>query len=414
MRKRKIIRKYSIYILFAILISAVFFYKAVYEVGVDKKYYYPGDTVTGTVGGTVYAVDSGDDWMSGPPPVCDGDDVYIWVEVRDPSNKLIASRIDIEQECQSFIPVSWSVELPKDAKLGTYSVISYYCANIGCFSGEKHDFGSTSFKVISPCEDECSSGETKCVGYDYYTCGNYDDDSCLEWANEGVTIGKCGVECVENSDCPSGYICSNFKCEYGGECYSGETKCEGYNYYVCEDGEWDYRGKVVGKCGVECSSGETKCVGYDYYMCSSYKWNNKGKVIGKCGVECLKNSDCLGGYSCSNYKCILTEKTCEDYGHFSNPPTCDEGVPEIISIDGLTCYTGECITTEKTCEDFGYSSNPPTCAEGKPETVLVNNLTCYTGRCVTQPEPYEIDWKIIFLIVMTFVFGVTMYWYLKK
>ena len=38
------------------------------------------------------------------------------------------------------------------------------------------------------------------------------------------------------------------------------------------------------------------------------------------------------------------EKTCEDYGYFSNPPTCDSGTPETISVDSLTCYTGKCVT----------------------------------------------------------------------
>jgi len=345
MEIREFIEKYKVLIGIIILIFVALLFKSgglqnLFEVGVEKEYYYPGDNVKGNIWGSISAVNYGDGYY----PMCDGDNAYIWIEIRDPDEKLIASRLKIQEECITYLPISWSIKLSEDAKIGTYTVKSYYCADIGCSFGEKHTFGSTTFRVVPSCNDECSSGRTKCVGYKYYTCGNYDSDPCLEWSSGKIKIGKCGVECITNSDCPSGYTCSNYKCEFEGECYSGETKCEGYYYYVCEDGEWDYKGIVIGKCGVECYSGDTRCAGYNYYVCSNYEWNNEGKVIGECGVECITNSDCPSGYTCSNYKCELTEKTCEDFGYFSNPPTCDSGTPETISVDSLTCYTGKCVT----------------------------------------------------------------------
>jgi len=103
-----------------------------------------------------------------------------------------------------------------------------------------------------------------------------------------------------------------------------------------------------------------------------------------------------------NYHIVfLEEKTCEDFGYFSNPPTCISGTPETISVDSLTCYTGECITTRKTCEDFGYFTNPPICKTGTPETISIDSLTCYTGKCITKTNIYYIIGGVIaFLIII--------------
>lgn len=67
-------------------------------------------------------------------------------------------------------------------------------------------------KTVPSCTDECSSKWTKCVGYEYYECGDYDDDSCLEWSSGETTVGKCNVECKLDLDCGSGEECKDYKC----------------------------------------------------------------------------------------------------------------------------------------------------------------------------------------------------------
>ena len=62
------------------------------------------------------------------------------------------------------------------------------------------------------CADECSRGQTKCMEYKYYTCGDYDADPCVEWSKGRIIIGKCGVECKSNLDCSHGNECKNYKC----------------------------------------------------------------------------------------------------------------------------------------------------------------------------------------------------------
>ena len=61
----------------------------------------------------------------------------------------------------------------------------------------------------SKCTNECdSTGLREC--YDsssYKACGNYDNDTCLEWGS--------------STSCPSGYICS------GGACIASSTSTMG-------------------------------------------------------------------------------------------------------------------------------------------------------------------------------------------
>ncbi len=57
----------------------------------------------------------------------------------------------------------------------------------------------------SDCQDECSSGQTKCFdNFNYYKCGDYNKDGCFEWASP-VYCGegnKCQSEkCVEAVGC---------------------------------------------------------------------------------------------------------------------------------------------------------------------------------------------------------------------
>jgi hypothetical protein len=50
------------------------------------------------------------------------------------------------------------------------------------------------------CNDECSSRDKECSGTGYRTCGNFDDDECLEWSS----ITQCNSdETCSNGDCIS-------------------------------------------------------------------------------------------------------------------------------------------------------------------------------------------------------------------
>lgn len=59
------------------------------------------------------------------------------------------------------------------------------------------------------CSDECS--EPVCDGRNYIDCVKK-ADGCYDAVEKGKFIGKCGVECVRDSDCSSSEECSSNKC----------------------------------------------------------------------------------------------------------------------------------------------------------------------------------------------------------
>ncbi len=60
------------------------------------------------------------------------------------------------------------------------------------------------------CTDECS--QPTCEGLYYIAC-SIGDNGCKYKQSKEKIKGGCGVECLENSDCPSHETCSSNKCE---------------------------------------------------------------------------------------------------------------------------------------------------------------------------------------------------------
>lgn len=104
-----------------------------------------------------------------------------------------------------------------------------------------------------PCTNECSqSGLTECDGTSSVkTCGNYDDDSCLEWS-------------VATS-CKSGTTCKSGKCDCTNQCdTNGKTECDSSSngFKTCTDtnGDGCYEWSSVTPCNdMACKSGACVC-----------------------------------------------------------------------------------------------------------------------------------------------------------
>ena len=95
---------------------------------------------------------------------------------------------------------------------GNNDISCCFCNNGGsqCWCETK----SVNYQPSQPsCVDECN-GYNNCDGNVLYACGNTDSDPCLEKINKGIVVGECGVECKDNTDCSSGYVCSSYKCVY--------------------------------------------------------------------------------------------------------------------------------------------------------------------------------------------------------
>jgi len=65
------------------------------------------------------------------------------------------------------------------------------------------------------CKDECNPSpyldSARCEGKIYFACEKQ-ADGCYDKINKGKVIGKCGVECLTNSDCSHNEECKNNKC----------------------------------------------------------------------------------------------------------------------------------------------------------------------------------------------------------
>lgn len=60
---------------------------------------------------------------------------------------------------------------------------------------------------------DCTSGQTKCEGTISYTCS-----SSGSWQSQGVQLNKCGVNCIDNNDCQTNYVCdATYQCVSGGD-----------------------------------------------------------------------------------------------------------------------------------------------------------------------------------------------------
>ncbi|MFW5794169.1 MAG: hypothetical protein ACOCV1_01680 [Bacillota bacterium] len=101
------------------------------------------------------------------------------------------------------------------------------------------------------------------------------------------------TEQTSNSDSDSFEACV----EPRRECENGETKCEGVQYYVCENGFWERDKSNDDKCEIACNS-DSDCSS-DRPFC----------INGEC-YECESDSDCSGGKICKDNFCKSREDLC--------------------------------------------------------------------------------------------------------
>ena len=115
-----------------------------------------------------------------------------------------------------------------DTKCTDKGFISCHADSTGCLRwGEETACEAGTHCVdgecVESCEDECISGQTECKDNSVRTCGNYDNDSCLEWS--------------EAAACPTGEVCNSegVACENpcASSCTIGDIKCDGDDVVEC-------------------------------------------------------------------------------------------------------------------------------------------------------------------------------------
>lgn len=213
--------------------------------------------------------------------------------------------------------------------------ISYYCNNYTCIN------------ETTECVDECTSGEKKCSGNYLYTCGNYNDDDCLEWGNKIKCVKGCDNQtnkCINQTTSGDGDSCI----DAGYYCVS-PLKCS-------EEDNLDYLGLVCSGIKVCClsESSEQTCDDLD-------------------GIECSTNQECTGSMRSA-----------------SDTSRC--------------CVGGSCIergeVEETACEKANYD-----CRFSCSEDEEGKDFSCDTGKkCCGPAEKEEKSylwlWLLIILIIL--------------
>ena len=159
----------------------------------------------------------------------------------------------------------------------------------------------------------------------------------------------CKDECRVNSECKSGYVCSNGSCTMNPLVCKSNSDCK--SGYVCSSGSCKMD-PLACKYQSDCKSG---------YVCSN----------GSCTMNplvCKSNSDCKATYICSKGSCIMNPLSCK-----SNTD-CKSGV----------CTNGAC--SDGSGLGGGLSTPPPTGTQ-----CTGNNCSAPTGGCIAVHSCDQLD-----------------------
>jgi len=143
-------------------------------------------------------------------------------------------------------------------------------------------------EIVGKCGNDCNS-DSDC-GTNQYTSGNYcyNGNVVKDYITYDCYSDECDEDTTQEIQETCAYGCSNNLCIVG-ECVNGEISCVSTpgNYRVCEANNWVDYGITIGQCGVNCINGETSCLGIIPKICTNSVWINQDPTIGICGVECI-------------------------------------------------------------------------------------------------------------------------------
>ena len=263
------------------------------------------------------------------------------------------------------------------------------------------------------CVDACTvAGATKCSSDTVLTCGDSDDDSCLDWGAK--------------SPCAAGLVCTGGHCaaQCEDDCtVKGAKKCVGNGLVVCGDEdadgclEWSAPAACAaglvcsaGSCATDCKdectvSGAKKCEASGVAVCGQYdpdsclEWSepvqcDPGLVCsaGNCQTECADECTVAGAKACDPGGVTLCSDTNDDGClEWGTPVACE--APLVCSQGNCaqTC-TSECdVVGEKQCAPGGGSqvrtcgdSNGDGCLEWGSPVACAQGLVCADGSCVNE------------------------------
>jgi hypothetical protein len=222
-----------------------------------------------------------------------------------------------------------------------------------CESGETCSCG----RCRQNCVDECAAGSQRCWENGFQLCGNFDADSCVEWgqyqdcpSGQTCSNGTCSDQCTH--ECTAEALrcaCSGNMVQSCGD-FDEDVCLEWGPSVPCPLGESCSNGVCSSSCQDECGAvGETECnsAGTGYMECDDHnedgclEW---GPVI-----------DCTGGESCEN-------GTCGDFCNCDNEPSiCEAESPNTTTPCGCDPDCGTPCQSDGYCDDWCTPGADPDC-----------------------------------------------------
>lgn len=250
---------------------------------------------------------------------------------------------------------------------GLTMVFGMLLLGMGC---SDNDSGDT-------CSDECIAHTTICVGDAVQTCGDYDDDSCLEYGDQtaclpsqSCSLGACTNVDQCTDDCTLGTpVCVGDAVASCGE-FDSDTCADLGTFTPCASGETCSNGVCSESCTDECTDGATECLNsvtervcgdFDSDTCSD--WGQP--------TACADNEVCIEdsvGGSCQTTPCTSATETSDVY-YCSLQWTCP-----VDETYGVHCYEGQmgdvwqcgaydCVDCLPICEWTTTQTGLPACWE---------------------------------------------------
>ncbi len=258
------------------------------------------------------------------------------------------------------------------------------------------------------CSDECSvAGATQCQGNAVQTCGNYDDDACMEWStpvpcDAGLvcSVGQCQTVCQDECAAVGVKKCSGNAVQTCGDA-NGDGCLEWGSAVACAPGQTCSNGFCTVSCTDECSPGGAQtCEADAVKTCGDYdgdpclEWGTP--------VPCPSGQSCSGGHcavTCADECTVQGAKDCQGNtvvtcGDYDDDSCLEWGVVETCQ-PPMVCSAGACtLTCTDTCSAAGDVTcdgpaavatcgdwNQDGCLEWSDGVACPQNEVCSSGQC---------------------------------
>lgn len=215
-----------------------------------------------------------------------------------------------------------------------------------CWYDTNHD-GYADDLISKDCNEYCNINDEYCKEEDqrvWYECQII--DNCYKLERMGITINKCGVECLDNKNCRRGKNCVDYKCENE----------------ICGDNQ--------------CDMNTENCTCVDCPVSIGHKCCNGTDIAG----NCCSNEECNTEETCKNNVCTPILKCGDGICSSEIGENCDNCSTDCKPTEGFICCSGSiivgnCCLNENCTSNEVCTNNTCISLVQLPESNQTENIT---------------------------------------